>query len=82
MDINIMCVVINLRTAHAPTVQELLTKYGCIIKTRLGLHETDEKSCSEQGIVLLQLIENDEKIGNLKNELLKIEGVKVNVMKI
>lgn len=82
MDINVMGITINLRTAHAPSVQEILTKYGCIIKTRLGLHETDENSCSEQGVLLLQLTGSDEEIENLKNELLKVNGVRVNVMKV
>jgi transposase len=82
MAVNIMGITINLRTAHAPAVQEILTKYGCLIKTRLGLHETDEKACSEQGIVLLQLIGSDEEISNLKNELLAIAGVNVNTMKV
>jgi hypothetical protein len=82
MAVNIMGITINLRTAHAPAVQEILTKYGCLIKTRLGLHETDEKACSEQGIVLLQLIGNDEEIEKLKDELLIITGVKVNTMKV
>jgi hypothetical protein len=82
MDVNIMGITINLRTAHAPAVQEILTKYGCLIKTRLGMHETDEKACSEQGIVLLQLIGSDEEILKLKDELLVITGVKVNTMKV
>jgi hypothetical protein len=82
MAVNIMGITINLRTAHAPAVQEILTKYGCLIKTRLGLHETDEKACSEQGIVLLQLIGSDEEIGKLKDELLDITGVNVNSMKV
>jgi transposase len=82
MSINVMGITINLRTAHAPSVQEILTKYGCIIKTRLGLHETDDNSCSEQGILLLQLKGNDEQIENLKKELLEVNGVSVNTMKV
>lgn len=82
MAVNIMGVTINLRTAHAPVVQEILTRYGCIIKTRLGLHETDEKTCSEQGIVLLQLTGSDEEIEKLRDELIDISGVNVNTMQI
>lgn len=82
MEVKVMGISINLRTAHAPSVQEVLTKYGCLIKTRLGLHETDEKSCSEQGIVLLQLRGDDSEIEALKNELSAIQGVKVNTMTI
>lgn len=82
MEVNVMGVSIDLRSAHAPKVQEVLTKYGCLIKTRLGLHETDEKSCSEHGILLLQLRGDDEDIVALKCELSSIEGVRVNLMKV
>jgi metal-responsive CopG/Arc/MetJ family transcriptional regulator len=82
VEVNVMGVSIDLRTAHAPLVQDVLTKYGCVIKTRLGLHETDENSCSEHGILLLQLKGSDEEIQNLQKELLAIDGVKVNSMKI
>jgi hypothetical protein len=82
MDVKIMGISINLRTAFAPSVQEILTKYGCLIKTRLGLHETNESLCSEQGIVILQLVGDDNNIEALRNELKAIEGVKVNIMTI
>lgn len=81
-DISIMGVVINLRSVHAPSVQETLTKHGCIIKTRLGLHETSDFECQEQGIVILQLDGSDEQISDLKEDLLKIEGVRVDTMKV
>jgi hypothetical protein len=82
MEVKVMGISINLRTAHAPSVQSVLTKYGCLIKVRLGLHDTDENSCSEQGIVLIQLIGDDAEIEALKQELLAIDGVKVNTMTI
>ena len=40
----IMGIVIDPRNTHAVDVQNILTRHGCIIKTRLGLHETSDGS--------------------------------------
>ena len=77
-----MAVAIDPRSKVAPTVQEVLTKYGCIIKTRLGLHETSSNACSERGLVLLQIPAEADGIDDLKSELLSIDGVSVNSMTI
>ena len=45
---------VNHRSANAAKLQEALTKYGCNIKLRVGLHETDANSCSDDGVILLQ----------------------------
>ncbi len=65
---------------EAPEVQDILTKFGCSIKTRLGLHETDGESCSAGGLILLELTGNREEFSKLENELLKKEGVEVRKM--
>ncbi|MCM1992589.1 hypothetical protein [Oceanirhabdus seepicola] len=82
MECTIMAIAINPRTKSAPTVQEILTKHGCIIKTRLGLHETSEATCSQRGLILLQLRPDAENIEKLKADLTNIEGVTVNTMVI
>ncbi len=53
---SIMAIKISPRNEVAPKVQEILTKNGCIIKTRLGLHETTNDSCSKSGLILLELL--------------------------
>lgn len=35
--------------------QKILTKYGCSIRTRIGLHHSDQDVCLNRGIVLLDL---------------------------
>lgn len=45
---------VNHRTGNAVTLQEVLTKYGCNIKLRVGLHETSEEFCSDDGVIMLQ----------------------------
>ena len=73
---HIMAVLINHRTSNAPRVQEVLTKHGCTIKMRLGLHETGEDFCSEEGLVILQICGSSEAIGALEADLNGLTGVK------
>ncbi|AWK52253.1 hypothetical protein DIC82_15155 [Clostridium beijerinckii] len=77
METTIMAVTIDPRSAHAPQVQTILTKHGCIIKTRLGLHEVSQNSCSEEGLIILHIHSSLDEIKILENELLDVDGVKV-----
>jgi hypothetical protein len=80
METTIMAVTIDPRSAHAPQVQTILTKHGCIIKTRLGLHEVNQDSCSEEGLIILHIHSDLDEIRILENELLDVDGVKVKYM--
>lgn len=71
----IMAIKINGRIAKAPHVQEILTKYGCNIKTRVGFHETNEDQCSMDGILILQLFGDEDDIRTMFAELEKLDGV-------
>lgn len=78
----IMALKIEPRSSHVPDAQEILTKFGCIIKARIGLHETSNDYCSEKGLIILHILGSEEKVEALKNDLTSIEGVKVNYMKL
>ena len=80
MKTTIMAVTIEPRTASAPQVQTVLTKHGCIIKTRIGLHEVQEDSCSERGLIILHVISDSNEVQELENELKDIQGINVNCM--
>jgi len=68
------------REAEALKVQELLTKHGCVIKTRLGLHEAGNL-CSSKGLVIIEFIMGkDDEAAVLKSELEKIEDIVVDTM--
>ncbi len=74
---------IEKRRATAISVQDLLTEYGCFIKTRIGLHEVsdDRKFCSENGLVILELIREAGTEGEeLEKRLGLIDGVSVKKM--
>ncbi|MPM09089.1 hypothetical protein SDC9_55405 [bioreactor metagenome] len=79
----IMAIKIEPRVEIAPTVQAILTKYGCIIQTRLGLHEASKTSCSNSGLVILNLIHDEkDEINNLKKELNDLEGVTAKLIEV
>ena len=56
------------RLEEATKLQEILTKYGCLIKTRIGLHDMGEYKCLNYGIVLIQVVD---KINEIYDELSK-----------
>jgi len=45
------------RESYAPKVQEIFTKYGTQIKTRLGLHDD---VCTANGLILLEMADTPE----------------------
>lgn len=79
-EIRILGVYIKNRTKDAAKIQGILTKYGCSIKTRLGLHEVTEDHCSTNGIILLELTGALDECIKLENEILALDGVDVKKM--
>ena len=68
------------RIHHVDAVQHLLTEYGCSIRTRLGLHETDKGFCSPNGLLLLEMTDDPPKADELMTKLNAVEGVEVKKM--
>lgn len=78
MKTNIMVIIVENRDSKAPDVQEVLTKFGSIINARLGLHEND----FNEGKIILDLVDNAEKIEELAKELNGITGIRVGHMSV
>lgn len=78
---NIMAIILNNRVKNAVKLQDVLTESGCIIRTRLGLHEAGE-ACVNEGLIILQLAGSDEEIGALEKKLNGVDGVKAKSMRI
>ena len=76
----ILGVQITNRVKNVPDVQNVLTQFGCNIKTRLGLHEVDNKSCSTIGLLILETFGPEKQVAALENRLKKIKGIKVRKM--
>lgn len=76
----ILGILITDRQKEAGKVQSVLTKYGCSIKTRLGLHEASDDVCSTSGLLLLELTGDISEMDKLENELVAIEGTQTQKM--
>jgi len=76
----IMSILIDMRTNVAPDVQEILTDYGCIIDSRLGLHNV--RDCAEEGLIILHLCGDENQVNELENKLNELDRVSINKMKI
>ncbi|MCK8059425.1 MULTISPECIES: hypothetical protein [unclassified Fusibacter] len=76
----VMGIKVGNREEEALKVQELLSTHGCIIKTRLGVHEAGNM-CSSTGLILIEFVADKEvEINKLKAELEVLTSVKVGVM--
>ncbi len=78
--ITVLGVRITDRAEKSLAVQNVLTMYGCSIRTRLGLHEVVEGNCSHTGLILLELTGDEEEMQRLENALQAIPGVEVQKM--
>lgn len=67
------------RKETAIKVQDILTQYGCDIKTRLGLNDYNEDECSYKGIILLDVPNRDRAI-ELKDKLKEMEYITIREM--
>lgn len=76
----VMGIMITDRMKDAVKVQEILTKYGCSVKTRLGLHEASATMCSRTGFMLLELVGDPTEWDKLEAELSAVEGLVVKSM--
>jgi len=82
MEKNVMVVLISTRREVAVKVQQVLTDYGCIIKTRLGIHDGVLDKCSEVGLVMLELVGSEKEINELNDKLAIIKGVSAKLVKL
>ncbi|WP_068347402.1 hypothetical protein [Kosmotoga arenicorallina] len=71
-----MAIMIDHRKEAATRVQQLLTGWGCLIKTRLGLHDGVLDNCSDVGLIILELVGEEEKHKELCRKLNLLNGVK------
>jgi hypothetical protein len=77
----IMGIKLRERMKSAGKFQELLSEYGCEISTRLGLHVTSEDSCSPNGLIILEFIDNaDEAAAEFEQKAAEIADVTIQKM--
>ncbi|HLO90186.1 MAG: hypothetical protein ACM3ME_04220 [Chloroflexota bacterium] len=78
--IRILGIKVNNKAQSAHKVQNVLTRYGCSIKTRLGLNDPDDNDYGNEGLILLELTGESSEWTKLENDLLSLEGVEVSKM--
>jgi len=75
MEKTLLIVLIGKRKDAAVNVQKILTAWGCIIKTRLGIHDGILDNCSDAGLVILELYGTKEQKEELARKVAIIPGV-------
>ena len=78
----LLVVLVDNRKAHAPKVQKVLTVYGCLIKTRLGIHDGVLDNCSNEGLLVCELVGESDKQQELQKNLDKLSGVRAKLVDI
>lgn len=71
----VLLVLIGKRKEEAVKVQQILTAWGCIIKTRLGIHDGVLDNCSDEGLLILELHGTQEQKDELTRKVSVLPGV-------
>lgn len=76
----ILGVKVSGRSQNVNKIQQLLTTYGSVIKTRLGLHDITEDPENPFGLVLLDLEGDAVELSRFEAELLNIPDIEIQKM--
>lgn len=80
MKATIFGIKLNHRMTSAGEFQHILSKYGCNIKTRIGLHNVEDGVCSPNGVILLEVIGEDSEVKALETELQNFDSAEIQKM--
>ena len=76
----VLGILLRKRTITATAFQEILSRHGCNIKTRIGLHTASDNVCSPDGVILLDVIGEDADINKLEQDLRNVDGAEIQKM--
>ena len=79
---DIVAVMVDHRNESAVNVQKVLTGWGCMIKTRLGLHEGWMDNCTQTGLIILEMVGEHEKVEEFVRKLNLVKGAKAEWMSL
>jgi hypothetical protein len=79
---HVLLVLLKKRKSTAVNVQKVLTDWGCLIKTRLGIHDGVLNHCSETGLIILELVGTDKQKKDLAKKLTVIPGVDTKLVEL
>ncbi len=71
----ILLILIGKRKQAAVQVQKVLTGWGCIIRTRIGIHDGVLENCTDKGLLILELVGDRKKMDELARKVSLIKDV-------
>lgn len=78
----IFLILLSKRTSSAVETQKILTEFGCLIKTRLGLHNTGEDQCEDLGLVILEVKGESSRQREFEKKLKRVKGLNLKVVEL
>lgn len=72
---DVIAVLVDNRGETAVKVQQILTAWGCLIKTRLGLHDGVLDQCTTTGLIILEVVGDLDQIEEFCRKLNLIKNV-------
>ncbi|HPN37522.1 MAG TPA: hypothetical protein PL041_03905 [Melioribacteraceae bacterium] len=79
---SILLILIGRRKDTALKVQQVLTGWGCIIKTRLGIHDGVLENCSDEGLLILELHGTQEQMDELTRKVGVLPDVEAQLVQL
>lgn len=76
----ILGVFVKKRSQSIGLIQDVLTKFGCSIRTRLGINVSSQLNVPDAGLILLELIGDIKEMDKLEDALKEIHQVQVKKM--
>ena len=68
------------REESATRMQQMLTDFGCYIKVRLGLHDVPADICSPSGLLVLEVVAEEQQIQEFVDQLNALADVKAQMV--
>lgn len=82
MNKTVLIILVGKRKESALKVQKVLTAWGCLIKTRLGIHDGVLDNCTDSGLIILELFGSKEQKDELARKISLIEGVSSKIVNL
>ena len=82
MERTVMLIIIGSHKESAANVQKVLTGWDCLIKTRLEVNDGTLDNCSNSGLIMLELVGEEDKKDELMRKISLIQGVNAKIVKL
>lgn len=76
----VLGIFVKKRSLSITLIQDVLTKFGCSIRTRLGINISSQLNVPDAGLILLELIGDIKEMDKLEDALKDIHQVQVKKM--